>query len=47
MVHTYSGTPLREHGIMPFAATRRRLEMIILSEVRKDESHVVLIVCEM
>ena len=37
MVHTYNGILLsyEKNGVMPFAATRMDLEIIILSEVRR------------
>ena len=39
---------IKKNEIMPFAATRMDLEMIILSEVsqkEKDKYHMILLIC--
>ena len=37
---------IKKNKIMPFAATRMQLEMIILSEVsQKDKYHVISLIC--
>ena len=50
MVHIHNGLLLshKKNEIMPFAATRMALEIIILSEVsqkQKDEYHMISFIC--
>ena len=46
-VHIYSGILLshKMNEIMPFAATRMALEIIILSKPDKDKYHIILLIC--
>ena len=52
VVHIYNGILLshKKNKIMPFAATRMWLEIIIVSEVgksdrEKDKYHMILLIC--
>ena len=52
VVHIYNGILLshKKNKIMPFATTRMRLEIIIVSEVgksdrEKDKYHMILLIC--
>ena len=47
MVYTYYGiSVIKKNEIMPFAATRMDLKIIILSEVsQKDKYHMISLIC--
>ena len=49
MVHMYNGIlAIKKNEMMPFAATRMDLEIIILSELsqkEKDKYHMISLIC--